>query len=80
MDKVRIKLVKSGDSINVISNEESYYANGVSSRKLEGEEYEYITLSENDLMVLAKHVDKIISRKYRAKRRKYKKDLENSEI
>lgn len=75
MEKVRIKLIKNEDSINVISNEDSYYAKGIKSRKLGGEEYEYAYLNQEDLEVLSK----LVAKKLRSTRRKkYNKESSNA--
>ena len=75
MEKVRIKLVKNEGSTNVVSNEESYYAKGINSRKLEGENYEYAYLNQADLEVLSK----LVAKKLRSTRRKkYNKESSNA--
>ena len=75
MEKVRIKLVKNEGSTNVVSNEESYYAKGINSRKLEGENYEYAYLNQEDLEVLSK----LVAKKLRSTRRKkYNKESSNA--
>lgn len=75
MEKVRIKLVKNEGSTNVVSNEDSYYAKWINSRKLEGENYEYAYLNQADLEVLSK----LVAKKLRSTRRKkYNKESSNA--
>lgn len=75
MEKVRIKLVKNEGSTNVVSNEDSYYATGINSRKLEGENYEYAYLNQADLEVLSK----LVAKKLRlTRRKKYNKESSNA--
>lgn len=75
MEKVRIKLVKNEDSINVISNEESYYAKGISRKRvLEGEEYEYAYLTQEELSRLSRLVAKELKH---SKKKKHNKESLN---
>lgn len=74
MERVRIKLIKNADSINVVSNEEGYYAKGISSRKLEGEEYEYAYLDQNDIQVLAK----CVAKEFKKNKKKHSNSIKKS--
>lgn len=71
MEKVRIKLIKNEDSINVISTEESYYAKGVNGRKLEGDKFEYAYLDTTDIRKLSKIVAKELRNSKTKKKVKY---------
>lgn len=59
MELVKFKVVNSGNSCNIITNEDSYYAKGINGRTLVGEDITIMYLTKKESRKCARKIGKI---------------------